>query len=615
MSCLTAILKSLRPVLLLPPALVLLAGCGVSGNVVTPISGSSAISFAGRAMGGQQPVSGAVIQLYASGLGGNGSVAAPLLTRTVVTDADGHFTIAGDFSCPGDSAPLYITASGGNPGLPGNVSNSAITLVAAIGSCSNLTASTYININEVTTAAAAWALAPFAQSTTYVGSSNSNLTGLNNAFLTAGNLAEISTGLSPGLHLPSNATVNSGKVYALANILATCVNSDGGSPCTTLFSDSKLSYTATPVDTFQAALAIVTHPGNNVDALFSLIPSTPPFTRGLSAAPPDWTLAIKYTGGGLHAPSSLGVDGTGNIWVANYFSSVSVFSPTGTSLFPSGITGGGLNHSYGIALDSGDNAWVVNQDTSVNQNKGSVSVFNSFGQSVAGTNGFIAGGLNFPTAIAVDSNATTWVVNDGDSTVTLLSSSGMPLSGASGYGNSHLVFPVAIALDAAHNGWVANQSGNSVSRISPDGTQITDFACCNGPSGIAIDQNVYAWVTNYYGDNVSRISNAGTVTSYSAASINHPQGIAVDSAGAVWVANLFGAPLTQLAGSNFATPGSSLSPTAGWGSDTDIVEPYSIAIDASGNLWVTGFGDDSLTQFVGLAAPVKTPRLGPPQVP
>jgi hypothetical protein len=40
-----------------------------------------------------------------------------------------------------------------------------------------------------------------------------------------------------------------------------------------------------------------------------------------------------------------------------------------------------------------------------------------------------------------------------------------------------------------------------------------------------------------------------------------------------------------------------------------------IAIDPSGNLWISNFHSDSVTKFVGLAAPVKTPLIGPPHKP
>jgi hypothetical protein len=58
-----------------------------------------------------------------------------------------------------------------------------------------------------------------------------------------------------------------------------------------------------------------------------------------------------------------------------------------------------------------------------------------------------------------------------------------------------------------------------------------------------------------------------------------------------------------------------LSPSAGWGTDQGLLEAFALAIDASGNLWVTNLGSNSVTEFVGLAVPVKTPLLGPVRVP
>jgi len=42
---------------------------------------------------------------------------------------------------------------------------------------------------------------------------------------------------------------------------------------------------------------------------------------------------------------------------------------------------------------------------------------------------------------------------------------------------------------------------------------------------------------------------------------------------------------------------------------------YSIVADPSGNLWVTNYGNNSLTEFLGIAAPVATPKMGPPRAP
>ena len=46
-----------------------------------------------------------------------------------------------------------------------------------------------------------------------------------------------------------------------------------------------------------------------------------------------------------------------------------------------------------------------------------------------------------------------------------------------------------------------------------------------------------------------------------------------------------------------------------------MLQPYGLAIDPSGNIWISNLGNNTLTQFVGVAAPVKTPLAGPPQLP
>jgi hypothetical protein len=127
------------------------------------------------------------------------------------------------------------------------------------------------------------------------------------------------------------------------------------------------------------------------------------------------------------------------------------------------------------------------------------------------------------------------------------------------------------------------------------------------------------WVANYYGDSISQLASDGTVISsgYSdnGASISHPQGIAIDGAGHVWVTNYNGNSITELAGSATNSPGQILSPAAGWALDAKLNEGFAVAIDASGNLWVTNFETNTLTEIVGLATPVKTPLLGPVQIP
>jgi hypothetical protein len=574
--------------------------------------------FSGKVMAGTTPVAGASVLLYAAGTSGNGSAGTPLLTSAVTTDATGAFTVPDGYACPSPTSQLYLIVQGGQVGNA--TANDAITLATVVGSCAQLAAPSFI-VNEVTTAATAWGLAQFLGAGGNIGAASTNAQGLSNAFATVENLANVTTGAAPGASFPSNGASPAAKINSLANLLNTCTSAMSSSGCNALFSATTPASGTAPTNTLDAALNLVRNPGTNVAALYTQSVASTAFTPALKTAPSDWTMFINFTGAGMNSPSGVGVDATGNIWVASYFNAVSEFTPTGNPIFPSGITSGGLYHSYGLAVDPQNNVWIPNEDSTpsgVNNTLGSITTINPAGQITSGATGYIAGGIYYPIALAIDTNATTWIVNYGNSSLTLLNSSGQPIS-ANPYTSPKLVFPVAVAIDANHNAWLANQEDITVTKVSPDGTQFTSYACCNGASGIAIDQRGNIWVANYYGDSISQLAADGTVisTGYSdnKASIWHPQGIAIDGSGHVWVTNYFGSSITELAGSAANSPGQILSPTVGYAHDAAINEGFAVAIDASGNLWITNFFNNTLTEIVGLATPVKTPQLGPVQTP
>jgi streptogramin lyase len=398
---------------------------------------------------------------------------------------------------------------------------------------------------------------------------------------------------------------------------ACAVSTANGSACSALFSATTRAGGNAPTNTLDAALNLVRNPEANVRSLYGLSAASSAFSPVLATAPADWALFVNYTGGGMSSPSGLGIDSVGNVWVASYFNVASLFSPLGKPILPLGITGFGLSASYGLAVDAQGDAWIPNEP-SPGIPGNSVSVLNSSGQSVAGSGGFTGGGLDFPIAVAIDTDGSAWVVDYGNSHLTHLSGSGQPLSGAAGYTSALFAFPVAAAVDGSHNAWVVNQSGASVTKVSQDGSQFTNFTCCDAPSSLAFDRLGNVWVTNYYGNSISEISSSGTIVangSYVGGGLNHPQGIAIDGAGNVWIANFRNVSITELAGAGTATPGAALSPAGGLGADAALLEAYAIAVDASGNLWISNFGSNILTQFVGVAVPVKTPLMGLPVAP
>jgi streptogramin lyase len=566
-------------------------------------------------MSANKPVVGASVELYAAGNSGNGSASTPLLTAPLTSAADGSFSVAAGYTCPSAQTPVYLISKGGNvPPFP--ASNPALWLMTALGPCGSIASGSSFTMNELTTAASVWALSSFMSSGGNVGASCTNSLGLDNAFATANELANAATGSSPGTGLGSMIAVPTAKLDSIADALATCTAPAGGSECAPLL-DAATSGGAAPINTLDAAFNIAHAPGNNVAAIYALAASTAEYLPTLSAAPPDWMLHNTISGGGMNSPASVGIDASGNVWASSYFNTVSEFSPAGAATFPAGITGSGINESYGMALDVQGNVWIANEQTASNSGNGDVTELNSSGQPIAV--GITSGGIYFPLGVAADTNGDMWFADYGDSKVTLLSGSGPALSSSAGWGGTSLAFPVAIAVDAGHNAWVANQGGQlPVTEISADGSKATDVNCdCNGASGVATDQSGNIWIANYYGNSVSEVNTCGMLELDAATGggVLRPQGIAVDGVGTVWVANYQGNSLSEIDGAASAVSGMFLSPSSGFGADASLLDPYGLAIDASGNLWVSNSGKDTLTQFIGVAAPVKTPLAGPPQTP
>jgi len=606
--------------------LSVLTGCGsgftqVSGDP-PPINDYQGQPFTGKVLAGTTPIIGATIQIYTAGTTGNGSAPTPLLASTLTTNSSGAFSVS-SYTCPTSASILYLVATGGQAGTTAPT-NSGTVLITSPGACDTVTSGASITLNELTTVASAYAFSQFLAPGAKLGATATNTSGIALAAGTLANLINPATGAAPGVAFPSNGTAPTPKLDALANVLNACIVSDAASPaCSQLYSDATISG-STPSNTLDAILNIVRKPAANVAALYTLSAGSNAFTPVPAAAPSDWTLFVNYTGGGMNGPASVAIDSTGRVWVASYNSVASLFSNTGTPVFANGITGNGLCNSYGAAVDGNDQVWITNEPGGCGGN--TVTVLTSTGAQAAV---YSAGGLNFPISVAIDSSEDAWIVDYGDSSLTILTNGGTPLSGANGYdgvsgSTDNFDFPVAVAVDSKRNGYLANLSGNTITKAAPDGSSFTSFVVGRGPAAIAVDSADNVWSANYYGDSLGLLTSSGTVlsgsTGYSGGGLDHPQGVAIDGANNAWAINYrtptaIGDDLSEFSGASAATPGTALSPALGYGTDANIVEGYGIAIDAAGNIWTTSFATDALVEFIGQAAPVKTPLLGPVRIP
>jgi streptogramin lyase len=593
---------------------VLVIGCGGSSGTANSGSGSGSNpppatpAFAGQMRSGSSPVEGSAISFYAAGGSGAGAGATNLVSsQTAMTDTSGNFSIP-SFTCPSSSAQVYLVGRGGKTSSSG-AANSALAMMAALGDCGSLGTSTTVVMNEVTTAAAVWALNQFLGSNAVVGASATNAGGLRNAFLTVTNLADNSKGTTPGAALPANSSIETAKLNTLADILWNC-DQGTGTACPALFSAATVNG-AIPSNTLDAALNIVRNPGMNVGGVFALL-SQGPYQPVLTAAPHDWLLSATFGKcsagcGGLDQPGSLAIDSKGNVWVANYFGgAASEFSPTGVPAAPDGFAASGLQGSFGITVDGQDSVWIAN---ALGNSTGSVTHLSSTGANLSGA-GYTGGGIYLPYALAATPGGNVWVADYANAAATLLAKDGTPLSGAQGYAASSLIFTAAVAVDANQNGWFAYQGG--VAMVTPAGV-VTNYPCCEVPAGIALDQGGNIWIADFTASAVMKLSPAGALLGEAdgTGGVVTPDGIAVDGSGQVWTANYHGDTISEFTGDTVQP----VSPAAGFGLDGGLSGPFGAGVDASGNLWISNAFANTLTEFVGAAAPVKTPLLGPPAQP
>jgi hypothetical protein len=613
-------------------------GHGWGAVKIRPPKGNPTVQTAGGVLhGGRKPINGSTVTLWAVGTTGYGS--APTSINSTTSDSRGNWSMT--VSCPTPDTQVYVTATNGDAG---DGSNTFVGLMLVLGPCGSLP--DFVAITEVTTVASVWAMAQFMDSTgRNIGASAGNATGLKNAAAIVNNLTNVATGqaaafMSSGANSPD--TLNT-----LANILAACINQPNSSvTCAHLMCDATpgLTYntsndtcsgTPTASDTLAAAHLIATNPSNNVAALFAIAKNTP-FKPNLSTAPDGWEIGVNYapSGASFSGPNALALDASGNVFVSNYTGSIgstgSVSELTASSAYTSGSkfvpSAAAFNQPQALALDSTGNVWIANCGfpCSGSGNNGSVGELTAGSSYSTGLN-FAAAGAAFdaPIGIALDSSGNVFVANfDGVSGGAVGSVS--ELTAGSSYATglnfnpsgAALDAPDSIALDTSSNVWVANVSSLSeLTNSSSYGTG-ANFAPAgavfSGPGSVTLDASNNVWAANFTNATVSELTSASsyaTGLNFAAAggAFNEPDSVALDGSGNAWVANAgttgssFGTISELTAASSYATGLNFSASGAAFGA------PYSVAIDASGNVWAANNSSNSVSELLGLAKPVTTP--------
>jgi hypothetical protein len=441
--------------------------------------------------------------------------------------------------------------------------------------------------------------------------------------------------------------------------------------CTTLFSTATSNGDTTgskPTDISSAAFNIAAYPagtgsqhGTFPATLYTLQGSSAtPFQPDLAAAPNDFGVAIVYDNTlNTHVGSaeSVAVDGNGQIWTtAQTDTSVTLWSPVGTV-----VNSNSDGYIYGyVSVDPSNDAWTGSGIASTG-----IEVFNNAGAKI---HTYGSGYQSAYTVITNQSaNAATsidayffagatdqdgyWFTPNGDT--------GNGFGNGTGPAGPYTVAGNFIshgAIDSAGDLWLTSEAGEQISRYTPDTggflglgngfTRDSRFATptVHGatyqpqPEFPAIDSANNAWTplqTIYSavgsstlepglykastagGTPVAYYSGTGTNTAakiYTGASFYQAFGAAVDGNGNIWVTNRYNASLggsAAGAGANtlieLTSAGVAVSPSTNYTYGGLLDDPLNLAIDPSGNIWVTNYGGSKIVEILGAAAPVVTP--------
>jgi sugar lactone lactonase YvrE len=617
---------------------VLLAGCS-SNSFKNPTN----LHLEGVAMGGQQPIGVSTLQLYAVNTSGTGPTytSTPLLPvgAAALTTSDGsgnatnsnanagnsfnslpvgYFTITNDYTCPSPGAQVYLAANGGVPGPSVGTNNSDIAIMLALGACGQLSGSTSVQINEVTTVGSIAALYPYMTAYNAVGSPSGNADYLAEEFSVANEYMNAATGVAPGAALSAGYYASSNEVNTLANLVATCVNTAGGSAgdgsaCGNIFLAAKPpgQGSTAPTDTVGLMIDILNNPTNNVPGIYNNISTQPPFFPYDLSAPSDWTLPIvpvaqtptASPAAGTYAGAQMVTLTTQNSTAAIYYTTDGTTPTTSSSVYSGPVT---VSASETLQAISG--------------NRGGVSAAGVFGYNITGAaatpvislaEGSYSSVQTF-TVTSATPDAAVYVTTDG----TTPTAASTLVTGALQLDRTETLKAVAIAGNSSSgmssaaytftSGIINTIAGGGI----PNGDNIAATSAeLNGAFDVAVDASGNLYIADYYNARIRKVTAAtGVITTVAgngtsgftgdgglatSAEINHAYGVVVDASGNLYIADTGNNRIRMVTASTGVITTVAGNGTLGFAGDAgaatsaELGNPIGVVFDAGGDLYIS----------------------------
>ena len=243
---------------------------------------------------------------------------------------------------------------------------------------------------------------------------------------------------------------------------------------------------------------------------------------------------------------------------------------------------GGSDAAHGL-LPKFDTIYETNYDSNT------IEVY-----SLAGSDLGVFGMVSYPTGLTFDNAGNLYVSSDDPAGYAIKKFT--PNGSVSVFANSGLSVPHALAFDKAGNLYVANAGNNTIEKFTPDGIG-TEFA--NQDDGLAkpidlvFDTAGNLYVSNAFGGptqtgSVEKFTPDGIGSVFADSGFHLAYGLAIDKTGNLYVSNFRSNTIEK-----FSPDGTDLGVFA----STGVYLPHGMIFDRAGNLYVVNNGTRTIEKF------------------